>query len=147
MNWKRHVHSSLITHSPLLYLYHTSSYMPPKWGNSLCRTLYIYVCVLYIFSWTMNETQPSSSRVKREISRDPEISKDLGGAQFERSSIFINVYDYSFVNYSLFCLITKLLINKWLYYFIILCLKLYLDISSVLESEKNCWYAKILIIL
>ena len=36
-------------------------------------------------------------------------TRDLGGAELGRNSIFIEGYDYSFVNYSLFYFIKNLL--------------------------------------
>ena len=57
---------------------------------------------MHFFSWAVNKAHPSRSSMKREISRD------LGGVELGRYSIFIEGYDYSFVNYSLFCFIINL---------------------------------------
>ena len=38
--------------------------------------------------------------------------RDIGGAELGRNRMFIEGYDYSFDNYSLFCLITNLLKYK-----------------------------------
>jgi hypothetical protein len=38
VNWERHEHSCLATHSPLHYPHPTPSYAAPKLGNSFCRT-------------------------------------------------------------------------------------------------------------
>ena len=58
----------------------------------------------------VNVTQTPRLRMKREISRD------LGGAELERISrpIFIEGDDYSFVNYSLFCLFSNLFKNHFI---------------------------------